>query len=44
VARELGIPAVLNVAGAVARFRDRQETVTVDGEDGIVVIHGADHG
>jgi rifampicin phosphotransferase len=44
VARELGIPAVLNVAGAVARFRDRQETVTVDGEDGIVVIHGADDG
>ncbi len=39
VARELGVPAVLNVAGAVQRLAHEPE-VTVDGEAGTVDIHG----
>jgi rifampicin phosphotransferase len=38
VARELGIPAVLNVPGATAHLADRDELVTVDGDRGVVVI------
>ena len=37
VARELGVPAVLNVAGATAALDGR--TVTVDGDTGVVVLH-----
>lgn len=39
VARELGLPAVLNIAGA-ADFLDGR-TVTVDGDRGQVVVHDA---
>ena len=44
VARELGIPAVLNVPGVVARITADTEAaggpvqVTVDGDQGVVVI------
>jgi rifampicin phosphotransferase len=38
VARELGIPAVLNVPGATTQLADRDELVTVDGDRGVVVI------
>jgi phosphohistidine swiveling domain-containing protein len=38
VARELGVPAVLDVHGATAGLDGR--IVTVDGDAGIVVIHG----
>jgi pyruvate,water dikinase len=41
VARELGIPAVLNVAGAVERLAGAGHTVTVDGDEGVVVIESA---
>jgi pyruvate,water dikinase len=37
VARELGIPAVLDVQGATAVLDGR--TVTVDGDEGVVVVH-----
>ena len=37
VARELGVPAVLNVTGATAALDGR--TVTVDGDAGDVVVH-----
>lgn len=37
VARELGVPAVVAVAGATARLDGRE--VTVDGDEGVVVIH-----
>ena len=37
VARELGVPAVLNVAGATAALDGR--TVTVDGDAGVVIVH-----
>jgi pyruvate,water dikinase len=37
VARELGVPAVLNVAGATAALDGR--TVTVDGDAGVVTMH-----
>ena len=37
VARELGVPAVLNVVGATGRLDG--EIVTVDGDEGVVVIH-----
>jgi pyruvate,water dikinase len=39
VAREYGVPAVVNVEGALSRLRDGQE-VTVDGTRGIVYVHG----
>lgn len=39
VAREYGVPAVVNVESATARLRDGQE-VTVDGTRGIVFVHG----
>jgi len=43
LARELGVPAVLNVAGA-SQSLDGLE-LTVDGDAGIVVVHqGGDHG
>jgi pyruvate,water dikinase len=38
VARELGIPAVLNVPGVAARLR-AGDRVTVDGDAGTVVLH-----
>jgi pyruvate,water dikinase len=42
VARELGLPAVVNVPGAVARLRAADVTVvTVDGDSGFVVIPAA---
>jgi rifampicin phosphotransferase len=37
LARELGLPAVLNVPGATALLDGR--VVTVDGDEGIVVVH-----
>jgi pyruvate,water dikinase len=37
VARELGLPAVLNLAGATAALDGR--LVTVDGDTGDVVVH-----
>jgi phosphoenolpyruvate synthase/pyruvate phosphate dikinase len=37
VARELGVPAVLNVPGATAVLDGR--TVTVDGDAGVVAVH-----
>ena len=36
-ARELGVPAVLNVAGATQHLGG--ETLTVDGDAGVVVVH-----
>jgi len=39
VARELGLPAVVNVPGAVARLRHETSPVTVDGDAGVVVVH-----
>jgi pyruvate,water dikinase len=42
VARELGVPAVLNVAGIVARLRDRDASVTVDGDEGTVIVRETD--
>ncbi|KGN40706.1 PEP/pyruvate-binding domain-containing protein [Knoellia aerolata] len=45
VARELGIPAVLNVPGLVASFDDDgAAVVTVDGDRGLVAILDADAG
>ncbi len=42
VARELGLPAVVNVPGAVARLRAADVTVvSVDGDSGLVVIPAA---
>ena len=41
VARELGIPAVLNVPGIVARIEAEAVTVTVDGDRGTVTIGAA---
>ncbi len=43
VARELGVPAVVNVPGLVARLRDDagEVTVTVDGTTGDVTVHRA---
>jgi rifampicin phosphotransferase len=41
VARELGVPAVLNVTGATHRLADVAR-VTVDGSSGTVEIHDAD--
>lgn len=38
VARELGLPAVLNVAGATRRLADGGD-VTVDGTEGVVRVH-----
>ncbi len=40
VAREHGIPAVLNTGDATRRFRDGQQ-VTVDGTRGVVEVHDA---
>lgn len=43
VARELGMPAVANVPGLIARLRREDDPmITVDGTDGVVVIHGTD--
>ncbi len=42
VARELGLPAVVNVPGAVARLRDESGPVTVDGDHGAVFVGGDD--
>jgi rifampicin phosphotransferase len=39
VAREYGIPAVVNLKHATTRIRDGQE-VTVDGDAGVVYLHG----
>lgn len=38
VARELGIPAVLNVPGLVSAFSRRTVTVTVDGDRGLITV------
>lgn len=40
VARELGLPAVLNAGGAAARLAAGEE-VTVDGTEGTIVIHSS---
>ena len=40
LARELGVPAVLNVPGATGLLDGR--LVTVDGDDGLVVVHDED--
>lgn len=40
VAREYGVPAVVNVASATTRLRDGQD-VTVDGTRGVVYVHPA---
>jgi len=40
VARELGVPAVLNVAGATQALNGR--LVTVDGDTGVVTVHPSD--
>jgi pyruvate,water dikinase len=37
LARELGVPAVLNVPGATRLLAGRE--VTVDGDAGIVIVH-----
>jgi rifampicin phosphotransferase len=42
VARELGIPAVLNLPGIVDRLAGTDVLVTVDGDEGVVVIHDPD--
>lgn len=39
VARELGLPAVLNIPGIVDRLESRTHDVTVDGTAGTVTIH-----
>lgn len=41
VARELGLPAVTNVPGAVAALEHIERVVTVDGDEGVIVIHDA---
>ncbi len=38
VAREFGLPAVVNVPGATARLRDERAPVTVDGDRGLVTV------
>ena len=40
VARELGLPAVLNIPGIVERLRDGEQVVTVDGTSGTVTVQG----
>jgi pyruvate,water dikinase len=43
VARELGVPAVLNVPGAAERLVGQSNIVTVDGDEGLVIVRdGAD--
>jgi pyruvate,water dikinase len=42
VARELGIPAVVNVPGIVVRLESSDAKVSVDGDTGTVVIHDGD--
>ncbi len=42
VARELGLPAVLNIPGIVDRLRDGEQVVTVDGTKGTVTIQEAE--
>ncbi|MEL6890956.1 MAG: PEP/pyruvate-binding domain-containing protein [Actinomycetota bacterium] len=44
VARELGLPAVVNVPGVVAWLRDESGLVTVDGDHGMVYLDRAEHG
>lgn len=39
VARELGIPAVVNLPGIVARLSEGVDEVTVDGDAGTVAVH-----
>ncbi len=39
VARELGVPAVLNIPGITKRLEGRATQVTVDGTEGTVTIH-----
>lgn len=43
VAREFGLPAVVNVPGASARLRGERALVTVDGDRGLVVVAPASH-
>lgn len=42
VARELGLPAVVNVPGVVARLRHEPRQVTVDGDIGAVFVQSPD--
>lgn len=39
VAREYGLPAVVNIDGATRKLRTGQE-ITVDGTRGVVWVHG----
>ena len=41
VAREFGLPAVVNVPGATARLRNETALVTVDGDRGLVTVAAA---
>ena len=43
VAREYGLPAVVNIEGATRLLRDGQ-TVTIDGDRGILIAHRAPNG
>ncbi len=43
VAREFGLPAVVNVPGATARLRHERAPVTVDGDRGLVFVASSLH-
>lgn len=44
VAREFGLPAVVNVPGATARLRHERSPVTVDGDRGLVFVASLPNG
>ena len=44
VAREFGLPAVVNVPGATARLRHERAPVTVDGDRGLVFVASLPNG
>jgi pyruvate,water dikinase len=41
IARELGVPAVVNIPGVTTRLRGTRARVTVDGDEGLVIVHGS---